>query len=84
MDPLIAALVAAGAAWLSIFAVAHLPAARVDLRALRVAGAASVALLGLTAFGVPVPVWVPVGVLAVGMLMTLRRPKGRPGPANAS
>lgn len=70
MDPLSAALVAAGAAWLSIFAAAHLPASRLDLRAVRLTGAASLALLGLAALGLPVPAWAPVAVLAAGMAGT--------------
>ena len=67
MDSLTGAVVAAAVAWASIVAAAVLPVRPAFLRRLRVAGAASLGLVGLAAFGVPVPGAVPLFVLAAGV-----------------
>jgi hypothetical protein len=72
VDPLLGALVAAGAAWLSIAVAALLPWP-LPVRRLRWAGAASIALVGLMALGVPLPPWVPLAVLACGLAASLVR-----------
>jgi hypothetical protein len=77
VDSLLGALVAAGVAWLSIAVAALLPVP-LPVRRLRWAGAASIALVGLTAMGLPVPAWVPVAALAAGLALGL----ALPGPSS--
>ena len=67
MDPLTGAVVAAVVAWLSIVAAAVIPVRPAFLRRLRGAGAASLGLVGLAAFGLPVPGYVPLFVLGAGV-----------------
>ncbi len=81
MDSLIGALVAAAVAWLSIVAAAVFPVP-LDLGWLRRLGAVSLALLGILALGAPVPGWLPLAVLGLGLAAAmvspfLRRPDGR-------
>jgi hypothetical protein len=66
VDSLLGALVAAGVAWFSITLAAVLPIP-IPLHRLRWAGAASLALVGLIAMGVPLPTWAPLAVLVVGL-----------------
>lgn len=81
MEPLTGALVAAGAAWLSILAAAALPVPRVAFDRLRWVGSASIALLGAIAVGVPLPPLLPAAVLAGGAVVvgasSVRR-RGKP------
>ncbi|MEK6984781.1 MAG: hypothetical protein AABX89_00135 [Candidatus Thermoplasmatota archaeon] len=76
MDPLVGALVASAVAWLSIVAAAVFPV-RMDLGLLRLLGAISIALLGLAAFGLPVPGWLSLAVLAAGIVAALAAPRMR-------
>lgn len=74
MDPLTAATIAAGVAWLSIAAVAYWPKLGWEVRGLRRVGAASIALLGLQMYGW-VPAWAPLVVLVGGVAVAIR-PRG--------
>jgi hypothetical protein len=76
MDPLIGAVLAAAVAWLSIVTAALFPVP-LDLGWLRRLGAVSLALLGLAAFGLPVPGFLPVAVLVVGLGLALAAPRLR-------
>lgn len=73
MDPLLGALVAAGVAWVSIALAAVLPLP-VPVHRLRWAGAASLALVGLIAMGVPLLAWMPLAVLAAGLAVGFALP----------
>lgn len=76
MDPVAGAIVAAAVAWLSIIAAAVFPV-RMDLGLLRLLGAISIALLGLAALALPVPGWLPLAVLAAGIVAALAAPRLR-------
>lgn len=78
MDPLTGAVVAAAVAWVSILLVAVLPVRRDVVRRMRGAGALSLAFVGLGAFGLPVPAWVPLFVLAAGIAWAAWRPSHSP------
>ena len=67
MDPLVGATVAAGAAWLSIVGAAWMPI-KLDVRRIRLAAAATLALIGLIALGLPAPGWSPLVVVAAGLV----------------
>lgn len=73
MDPLSGGLLAAAAAWTSILAVVVLPRGRrrPDPRHVRWLGAGTIALFGLQALGVPLPLWVPLAVFALGLVALL-------------
>lgn len=77
MDSLTGAAVAAVAAWLSVLAAVFLPVPDAWFRRLRLVGAASIALVGLTLVGVPLPAVAPAAVLAVGGLVALAWPTQR-------
>jgi hypothetical protein len=66
VDSLTGALVASGAAWLSIVAAVLLPVPEAWFQRLRWVGAASIGVVGLTLVGVPLPAVAPAVVLAVG------------------
>lgn len=66
MDPLVGAAIAAGAAWLSIIAAAWVPI-RFDIKRVRIAAAAGLAMIGLIALGLPLPAWAPLLVVAAGL-----------------
>lgn len=79
MDTVTGALVAAGIAWLSIWAAIALPRLRrpPDPRLLRAAGGAAIAVLGLQVMGLPLPTWSPLVLLAGGfMIAVIIAPKG--------
>jgi hypothetical protein len=71
MDSLTGALVAAGAAWLSIVAAIVLPVPEAWFQRLRWVGAASIAVVGLTLVGLPLPPVAPAVVLGVGAVVAL-------------
>ena len=83
MDSLTGALVAAGAAWASIVAAILLPVPEAWFQRLRWVGAASIAVVGLTLVGLPLPPVAPAIVLAVGAAVALLwpRPRTQPQPA---
>ena len=83
MDSLTGALVAAGAAWLSIVAAIFLPIPEALFQRLRWVGAASIAVVGLTLVGLPLPPLAPALVLAVGLFVALAWPRPRPGRRSA-
>ncbi len=66
MDPLMGAAIAVAVAWISILVLVHLPW-RPPVQGLRRAGGAALALVGLMVWGAPVPPWLPVAVLVVGI-----------------
>lgn len=72
---------AAAAAWLSIVAAVLLPVPERWFQRLRWVGAASIAVVGLTLVGVPLPPAAPAVVLAVGALAVFALPQGRPRAA---
>lgn len=74
MDPLMGAAIAGAAAAVSIVAAAFLPMRLLDGRVLRLAGAASIAAMGLVAFGVPIPALVPLCVLVAGFVVAFAMP----------
>ena len=67
MDPLMGAAVAGAAGAISIVAAAVLPVRVLDGRILRLAGAASIALMGVVALGLPLPPLAPLVVLLAGL-----------------
>ena len=77
MDSLTGALVAAGAAWLSIVAAIFLPIPDAWFQRLRWVGAAAIAVVGLTLVGVPLHPLAPALVLAGGALVALAWPRPR-------
>ena len=77
MDSLTGALVAAGAAWLSIVAAIFLPIPDAWFQRLRWVGAAAIAVVGLTLVGVPLHPLTPALVLAGGVLVALAWPRPR-------
>lgn len=69
MDPVIGALIAATVGWTSILAAIFLPVEQVvRAKRLRTVGAVTLALIGLSALGVPMPDQAPLGFLAVGLV----------------
>lgn len=74
MDSLTGAAIAAAAAWLSVLAAVFLPVPDAWFRRLRGVGAASIAVVGLTLVGVPLPATAPAIVLAVGGAVALAWP----------
>jgi hypothetical protein len=66
VDSLTGAVVAAAAAWLSIVAAIVLPVPEAWFQRLRWVGAASIAVVGLTLVGVPLPPVTPAVVLGAG------------------
>ncbi len=83
MDPVTAALVAALIGWISILLVVRLPAPRRNLSAsgVRRVGAAAIAAMALAAFGLPIPMWVPLLVFLGGLatlLLLAQRPEATP------
>lgn len=74
MDPLTTAALAGLVGWLSIAVVVHAPRGR-SAPGLRRWGAVTIALLGASVLGVPMPAWLPLAVLAGGVLVSLR-PRG--------
>jgi hypothetical protein len=74
MDPIVGAAIAVGAAWLSIVIALALPW-RPPVAGLRRAGGAALGVVALMVWGVPVPAWVPLVVLALGIAISLRRPR---------
>jgi hypothetical protein len=77
VDSLTGALVAAGAAWLSIVAAIFLPIPDAWFQRLRWVGAAAIAVVGLTLVGVPLHPLAPALVLAGGVLVSLAWPRPR-------
>lgn len=73
MDAVTGALVAASIAWISIVLVVRLPAPkrRIAPTGIRRLGAAAIGLMALAAFGVPIPMWVPLAVFAGGLAVLL-------------
>lgn len=82
MDSLTGALVAAGAAWLSILAAVVLPVPEAWFQRLRWVGAASIGVIGLTLVGLPLPALAPAFVLAAGLAVALLWPNPRGVAAN--
>ena len=80
MDSLTGAAIAAAAAWLSVLAAVFLPVPDAWFRRLRWIGAASIALVGLTLVGAPLPSAAPAVVLAVGGAVALAWPAARRPP----
>lgn len=74
MDSLTGAAVAAGAAWLSVVAAVFLPVPDAWFQRLRRVGAASIAVVGLTLLGVPIPALAPAILLAVGAVAAFAWP----------
>lgn len=69
MDPVTGALVAAAVGWASILAVVKLPVTRlVPPERLRVVGAVTLGVVGLSALGLPVPRTSPLGLMVLGMV----------------
>ncbi|MHB1262664.1 MAG: hypothetical protein ACYC2H_13235 [Thermoplasmatota archaeon] len=77
MDSLTGALIAAGAAWLSILAAIFLPVPEAWFQRLRWVGAASIGVIGLTLVGLPLPALAPAIVLAAGLAAALLWPNPR-------
>ena len=74
MDSLTGAAIAAAAAWLSVLAAVFLPVPDAWFRRLRWVGAASIAVVGLTLVGVPLPNAAPAVVLVVGAAVAFAWP----------
>jgi hypothetical protein len=83
MDSLTGAVIAAGAAWLSIVAAVLLPVPEAWFQRLRLVGAASIGVVGLTLLGVPLPAMAPAIVLGVGVLTAMLWPRAA-APARAT
>lgn len=79
MEPLVGAIVASAVAWASIVAAAVFPVP-LDLGWLRRLGAASLAVLGLAVLGAPLPEWLPLALLALGLVVALVAPRTRRTP----
>jgi hypothetical protein len=77
VDSLTGAVIAAVAAWLSIVAAIVLPVPEAWFQRLRWVGAASIAVVGLTLVGVPLPALAPALVLGVGAAAVLLWPANR-------
>lgn len=77
MDSLTGALVAAGAAWLSILAAVLLPVPDAWFQRLRWVGAAAIGVIGLSLVGFPLPPLAPAVVLAAGLAVALLWPNQR-------
>jgi hypothetical protein len=77
VDNLTGAVVAAAAAWLSIVAAVVLPVPERWFQRLRWVGAASIAVVGLTLVGAPLPPVAPAVVLGVGAAVALLLPAQR-------
>ena len=71
MDTLTGAVVAAVAAWLSIVAAIVLPVPDRVFRRLRWAGAATVAVVGLSLAGLPLPAEAPAAILGIGLAVAV-------------
>ena len=85
MDSLTGAVIAAVAAWLSIVAAIVLPVPEAWFQRLRWVGAASIAVVGLTLVGVPLPALAPAVVLGIGAAAVLLWPaRHGPGPKPAT
>lgn len=78
MESLTGAAIAAAAAWLSVLAAVFLPVPDAWFRRLRWVGAASIAVVGLTLAGVPLPSAAPAAVLLAGGVLALAWPTRRP------
>lgn len=74
MDSLVGAAIAAAAAWLSVLAAVFLPVPDAWFARLRWVGAASIAVVGLTLLGAPLPPLAPAVILTVGALGALAWP----------
>lgn len=76
MDPVTGALVAAAVGWASIVAVVVAPLERIIApERLRAVGAVTLALVGLSALGAPLPDVTPIGLMTVGLFgAALERP----------
>ena len=77
MDSLTGAVVAAGAAWLSIGLAVVLPVPEAWFQRLRWVGAASIGVVGLTLVGVALPPAAPAVVLAAGVALAFLWPRPR-------
>jgi hypothetical protein len=77
VDSLTGAVVAAAAAWLSIVAAVLLPVPERWFQRLRWVGAASIAVVGMTLVGVPLPPAAPAVVLGAGTAVALALPASR-------
>ena len=75
---------AGAAGFVSIVAAALLPVRLLDGRTLRISGAASIALMGLVALGVPVPEVAPLVVLLVGFALAFLVAAMRRAPGAAA
>lgn len=80
MDDVAWAFVAGLAAVGSILAAAVLPLGRLDLRRVRLFGAASIALTGAQALGAGLPGWLPLGVLLAGVAVAALPRRPAPAP----
>lgn len=70
MDVLTGALVAGAIGWASVLAAIALPLDRLARpEHLRLAGAATLALLAASVLGARLPVWLPLAVLAAGVVL---------------
>ena len=77
MDSLTGAAIAAAAAWLSVVAAVFLPVPDAWFQRLRWVGAASIAVVGLTLLGVPIPALAPAVLLACGAVAAFAWPLPR-------
>lgn len=75
MDSVTGAAIAAGVAWLSILVAAVLPIPAFAFERLRWVGGAAIGLVALALVGVPVPAYVPAGVLLAGSAGALAWPQ---------
>ena len=67
MDNFVGALLAAGAAWVSIVLASAVPVSRDRLPALRLAGGISLGVVALVVVGLPIPAWVGLAVIGLGI-----------------
>ena len=67
MDPLTGAVIAAAVAVISIVIAIKVPSKLLPVGKLRPVGGISLALLGLTGLGVPLPSWLPTAILVGGI-----------------
>jgi hypothetical protein len=81
MDSFVGALLAAAVGWTSIVLASVAPVSRDRLPALRLAGGASLGLVALVVVDVPVPSWLGLLVIAIGLAVALRPRRWMRAPA---
>lgn len=79
MEPLVAAIVVAVAAWIGVVAAIFLPIADAVFRRLQWVGSAAVALVALALLGAPFPAWGPPALVAGGAGVAFAWPAGPAG-----